>query len=243
MTGRLQGKTVFVIGGSSGFGLAIAEQAAAAGASLIIAGRDAAKAETVATALQANGASAKAYGVDATDIVALQSLFETVGQVDHLVSMVGGAMGGGFLTADPAVIRATIEGKFFANMMIARTAVPFLRDGGSITLTAGAGGRPDNASGAIIGNEALAGLVRGLGVELAPKLRANAVAPTWTPTPLWRDLAPTDVAATEARFHDLIPLGRVAEPAEVAEAYLFLMSCGFITGQTLAVDGGLTLVA
>lgn len=238
MSGKLTGKTVLIIGGSSGFGLEVAKKATAEGARLVIVGRDGAKAEGIAALLP----DARGFGLDATDEAAFRSFVEAQGPFDHVVSMVGGAMGGGFLAADAATIRATIEGKFFANMVIARTLAPALNAGGSLTLTAGSGGRPDNASGAIIGNEAIAALVRGLGVELAPKVRANAVAPTWTPTPLWRDMAAEDIAAIEARFSAQIPLGRVAEPAEVAEAYLFLMTCTFITGQTLAVDGGLTLV-
>lgn len=242
VTGGLAGKTVLIIGGSSGFGLEIAHLAAAQGARLLIVGRDGAKAEAVARELTQGGAAAAAFGLDATDAAGFQAFAERHGPFDHAVSMVGGAMGGGFLAADPATIRATIEGKFFANLTIARSLAPLLKDGGSITLTAGSGGRPDNASGAIIGNEAIAALVRGLGVELAPRARANAVAPTWTPTPLWRDMAQADVTAIEQRFAAQIPLGRVAHPAEVAQAYLFLMTCGFITGQTVAVDGGLTLV-
>ena len=136
---------------------------------------------------------------------ALRTLLDQLGTLDHVVSMVGGAMGGGFLKADLATIRSTVEEKFFANLQIARIVAPSLAKGGSLTLTAGSGGRPDTASGAIIGNEAIATLVRGLGVELAPHARANAVAPTWTPTPLWRDQAAADVAATRAHFSELIP--------------------------------------
>lgn len=238
----LAGKTVLVLGGSSGFGLEIARLAAGEGARLVVVGRDGAKAARVAQSLRDGGSSAEGHGLDATDPAALEALLVGLGRVDHAVSMIGGAMGGGFLGADLATIRATIDGKFLANLQIARVLAPYLAEDASLTLTAGAGGRPDNASGAFVGNEALSTLVRGLAVELAPRARANAVAPTWTPTPLWRDVAAADIAATAAHFAGQIPLGRTAQPVEVAQAYLFLMRCGFITGQTITVDGGLTLV-
>ncbi|WP_206612664.1 SDR family NAD(P)-dependent oxidoreductase [Paenirhodobacter populi] len=92
----LNGKTVLILGGSSGFGLEIARQAAAEGARLVIAGRDGAKAARVGAELGAH----LAEGLDATDPAALEALLTRTGPVDHAVSMIGGAMGGGFLSAD-----------------------------------------------------------------------------------------------------------------------------------------------
>ncbi|HZU63918.1 MAG TPA: SDR family oxidoreductase, partial [Novosphingobium sp.] len=216
--------------------------AGAKGARLVLVGRDGARAAEVAATLQASGLEALGHGLDARDGEALNALLDTLGPIDHAISMLGGAMGGGFLSADPAQIRSTIEGKLFDNLALARVLTPRLQEGGSLTVTGGSGGRPDNASGAYIGNIGIAALVRGLAVELAPGIRVNAVAPTWTPTGLWRDVARSDVEATAAQFAGLIPLGRVAQVEEVAMAYLFLMECTFITGQTLTVDGGLTLI-
>ncbi|WP_176084217.1 SDR family oxidoreductase [Martelella sp. HB161492] len=242
-TGFLSNKTVLILAGSSGFGFEIAQLAGAQGAKLIIVGRDEDKCEHAAARLQAGGSLAEGYALNATDSDALRGLLEAIGPVDHAVSMVGGAMGGGFLAADMATIRNAIEDKFFSNLQIARTLAPYLAETGSLTLTAGSGGRPDNASGAIVGNEGISTLVRGLAVELAPRARANAVAPTWTPTPLWRDVPAAEVEATRLRFAGQIPLARTGKPREVALAYLFLMQCGFITGQTIIVDGGLALIS
>lgn len=109
--------------------------------------------------------------------------------------------------------------------------------------TAGTGGRPQGASGAIVGNEAIGTMIRGLAAELAPRrVRVNAVAPPWTATPLWRDRPGEDVARTEAEMSAVIPLGRTATVAEVADAYLFLLTHRFVTGHTLPVDGGMHLV-
>lgn len=239
---RLAGTKVVIIGGSSGFGLEVARQAAQAGASLVLAGRDGQKAEAVAKDLAEQGIDAAGYGIDATKQEQLNAFLQSIGTFDHFMSTVGGAMGGGFLEAPAEEIRRAIEEKFYANLFIARAVAPHINKGGSMTFTAGSGGRPDNASGAIIGNEAISTLVRGLAVELAPNARVNAVAPTWTVTPLWRNLEQQQIEEIRAQFGGQIPLGRTAEIGEVAQAYVFLMTCGFITGQTITVDGGLTLV-
>ncbi|MBO1360103.1 SDR family oxidoreductase [Acetobacter sacchari] len=235
-------KALVVIGGTSGFGKALAEQAAALGASLVVTGRDVVKLTHVVDEFSARGFRVEGHVVDAANDDDLASFFESVPSFDHLVSMAGGFMGGGFLSADYETICRAIDEKLFANLRIARYAAMKVAAGGSMVFTAGSGGRPDNASGAIVGNDAIRLLVQGLAVELAPKARVNAVAPTWTETPLWRHMPPADVEATRERFSKTIPMGRTATIDEVVQVYLFLMQCGFITGQTVIVDGGLTLV-
>lgn len=73
---------------------------------------------------------------------------------------------------------------------------------------------------------------------MAPYYRVNAVAPTWTPTGLWNDLTPAALKETEKNVAANIPLKKVATTAEVASAYLYLMTNDFITGQIINVDGG-----
>ena len=238
-----KGKTVLIVGGTSGFGFGIASILARAGAHLIVTGRNQERLATARDKLRVMSPDVVGEIADAADEAGLRKVFERIGDFDHLVSMVGGSMGGGFLEAPLNTIRKAVEEKLFANLAIARLAAPRLKDGGSMVLTAGSGGRPHNASGAIIGNDGIRSLVQGLAVELAPRCRANAVAPTWTRTPLWRHLAEKDVDATEALFAKTIPLGRTATIEEVASAYVFLMENTFITGQTIAVDGGVTLVS
>lgn len=243
----LGGQRVLVAGGTSGFGLRVAQLAIENGAEVIVTGRDLQGRKDALTKLQARNASSpvavQCEYLDASDVVGLETFFENVGPFDHFVSTVGGAMGGGFIEAPLATIHQAVNEKFFANLQLARLAVSRLRDGGSMILTAGSGGRPHNASGAIVGNDAIRTLVQGLAVELAPRHRVNAVAPTWTRTPLWRNVDEAEVDAIEKRFSELIPLKRTATIDEVASTYLFLMSNGFINGQTIAVDGGVTLVS
>lgn len=234
-------KRIVVIGGSSGIGLRVAELAAGGGADIVIAGRDPGRLDAAVDGLRAHGTAVEGVRLDAHDPDQRESFFATLGPFDHLVSTIGAPMGGGFLSAPAAEIRRTIESKFFANLAIARLAAPLIRDGGSLTFTSGTGGRAQDAAGSYVGNLAIHALVEGLAVELAPRARVNAVAPTWTPTPLWKDVPEAELAATKARFASAIPLGRTATIDELADAYLFLIHNTFITGQQIAVDGGIML--
>jgi NAD(P)-dependent dehydrogenase (short-subunit alcohol dehydrogenase family) len=85
------------------------------------------------------------------------------------------------------------------------------------------------------------GLTRALAVELAP-LRVNIVSPGFVRTPLWRDMAEADREAMYAAAGAQLPVGRVGEAEDLAAAYIFLMSQGFATGQSIVVDGGGVLV-
>ncbi|WP_322007911.1 SDR family oxidoreductase [Paraburkholderia tropica] len=243
MTAQLKGRRVVIVGGTSGFGFEVARMARDAGAQVVITGRDAQRRDAALAALATPQNTVSALALDIADEAALADFFARIEPFDHLVSMAGGAMGGGFLEAPLETIRQAVEEKFYANLRLGRHAAPRLREGGSLVFTAGSGGRAHNASGAIVGNDAIRTLVEGLAVELAPRARVNAVAPTWTRTPLWRNLPASDVDAIEQRFTSLIPLGRTAKVEEVAAAYLFLIGNGFVTGQTIAVDGGVTLVS
>lgn len=234
---------VLILGGTSGFGLQVAHQAIAAGAEVTIVGRHAdrlMKAQQTIIAAQPESILETAQ-FNASDVKLLTAFFKTNERFDHVVSMLGGAMSGGFLANSVADIRAAIEAKFFDNLKIAQVASRDLNPGGSLTFTSGSGGSPATASGAIVGNQAINLMVQGLAVELAPDKRVNAVSPTWTPTGLWRKLTDDEIADQTNAFAANVPLKRVAKPAEVASAYLYLMQNQFVTGQVLAVDGGVDL--
>lgn len=238
---NLNQKKVIIIGGSSGIGFAVAQKASKQGAELHLIGRDSNKLQESSKILKDSGGNVTTYQLDATDPAAIEDFFIQVNGFDHLVSMVGGFMQGGFLTPPLETIREAVEMKFFANLLIARLAHLKVSGQGSLIFTAGSGGRPQDASGAIIGNQAIRTMVEGLAAELAPKVRVNGVAPTWTDTPLWRGFVRQDVEQTKAFMAGIIPLKRTATVEEVASAYIFLMENDFITGQTISVDGGISL--
>jgi NAD(P)-dependent dehydrogenase (short-subunit alcohol dehydrogenase family) len=233
----LTNRTVVVIGGSSGIGAQIAQQAADRGADVVITGRD----QDRLAAAAAHIGARRAIPFDAHDDDAVRTFFADLGPVDHLVSMVGDSMAGGFLTTTPATMRHVLDSKFWANWTIARHGAVSLTAGGSITFTAGTGGRPHEISASYVANLALGALVQGLAVELAPDVRANAVAPTFMDTAFWKDMPRAELQATKERFATRVPLSRLGNVQEVAAAYLHLMTNGFITGQVLAIDGGIML--
>lgn len=238
----LTDQNILIVGGTSGFGLTIAQQALEAGARVHIIGHTLAHVEQAKRQLTATETYLQGTAMDAQDQQQLRSFFEDRPAFDNVVSMLGGAMGGGFLANSVAAIRKTLEDKFFANLQLAQIASQHLNKQGSLIMTSGAGGHPYDASGAIVGNQAINTMVAGLAVELSPAYRVNAVAPTWTPTGLWRDLSPEQLAEQATAVSQGIPLKRVAAKAEVAAAYLYLMQNQFVTGQVLHVDGGVDLL-
>jgi NAD(P)-dependent dehydrogenase (short-subunit alcohol dehydrogenase family) len=233
----LTNHTVVVIGGSSGIGAQIAHQAASLGADVLITGRDHTR---LAATAQRIGARRTAP-LDAHHDDAVEAFFAELEPIDHLVSMVGDSMAGGFLTTTPTTMHHVLDSKFWANWTIARHAAPTLNTGGSITFTAGTGGRPHEISASYVANLALGALVEGLAVELAPDIRVNAIAPTFMDTAFWRDMPRSELQATKEQFVLRVPLSRLGTVQEVAAAYVHLMTNGFITGQVLAVDGGVML--
>lgn len=223
---------ILIIGGTSGFGASVANSSLKAGAHVHVIGHDPIRLHKFLMSHPGIAGSS----LDASDPDALQAYFSRHENYDHLISTLGGAMGGGFLDSELAMIRKTIEDKFFANLSLARSAAGHISQ--SMMFTSGSGGHPQDASGAIIGNQAINTMVRGLAVELAPDVRVNAVSPTWTQTGLWRGISQAELTKQAADFAQNVPLGRTATIEEVASGYLYLMENQFITGQVLAIDGG-----
>lgn len=236
---QLADHTVLVIGGTSGIGEAVARQAAAVGATVTVTGRDK---ERLASSASHPWISATVE-LDAHDDDEVEHFFADTETADHVVSLVGDSMAGGFLNTPPEVMRHVWQSKFWANWRIGQHAARCLRPGGSLIFTGGTGGRPHEISATYVSNLAIHALVEGLAVELAPEVRANAVAPTFlgTATRFWADLPVEEVRREEARFSAMVPLRRVATVTEVASAYVHLMVNTYITGQVVAVDGGVML--
>ncbi|MQY39763.1 3-alpha-hydroxycholanate dehydrogenase (NADP(+)) [Streptomyces sp. RB17] len=237
----LQGQRIVVVGGTSGIGLAVAEGAAREGAQLVVASR---RQESVDAALKLLGDGAEGHVLDATDEDAVRGFFARIGAFDHLVYTAGESLLLETL-AEASVGRARrfLDTRLWGAYTAVKYGAASIRPGGSVVLTTGtAGRRPlpgSSAASALCG--AMESLTRALAVELAP-LRVNAVSPGLVRTELWREV-PED--AREGLFRssaESLPVGRVGEPADVAEAYLYLMRGGYSSGSVVVVDGGGTLV-
>lgn len=234
-------KRVLIIGGGSGMGLALAELLLADGSQVTIAGRSS---ERLASA------AARRYGLatiqaDITREDQVKRLLAEVGELDHIVVTAADAVGAYAPVADfdlgPA--RAVLDTKVLGPWLVAKHAGPALAPGASITFTSGiAAYRPGpGASMIATANGALEALARSLALELAP-VRVNVVSPGWVDTPIWTTIAGTAKEARLAAMAERLPVGRVGQPSDIAEAFLALMRNGFITGTVLHVDGGHRLV-
>jgi NAD(P)-dependent dehydrogenase (short-subunit alcohol dehydrogenase family) len=240
---RFAGKTVVVLGGNSGIGLAAARAFQAEGAHVAITGRDEA---TLAQVAAASGMLAlrSDMGSVADSRAALARIARELGGIDvlHVNAGVGGFAAVAEVTEEfwDSVHRINLRGAFFA----VQAALPHLRDGGSIVITGSIGAlRP--LPGNVVYGAAKAGLrqvARILAAELLPRgIRVNVVSPGPTETEIFkRGASPEQIEAVRAALGGAVPMKRMGEPDEVARAVLFLASseASFINGADLCVDGG-----
>ena len=237
----LHNKRVVILGGSSGIGFAVAEQAASQGAQVVIASS---KAERVQNAIESLGGHTQGHSVDLSDERAVETLFGTLGDFDHLVFTAGDSLRLHDLAAtDLQQARRAFELRYWAALAAVKYGSKNIRKGGSIVLTTGvAGQRPHKGwvvAASVCGT--IEALTRALALELAP-IRVNAVSPGVVRTNLWQSMTVEEREHLYKSVGNSLPVGRVGEPDDVAEAYLFLMQEQFSTGQILVIDGGTVLV-
>ena len=235
----LSGRVVAVIGGSSGIGFEVARFAKARGAEVLIAGRSEDKLEAAARAL----GGVQAAVADIADEAAVSRVFDGQPRIDHVFVAAGGLTAGAVLTTDLRVFRRGVDERIWGALHVIRAAAPKMGAGASITLMSGV--RAERPAPGISMTTALVAAVEGLtlalALELAP-IRVNAVAPGWVDTPLVRGLLGDSTDSVLKSEAAKLPLRRVGEPRDIAEAVLFLMTNGYTTGEILHVDGGGRLI-
>ncbi len=235
----LRGQRVVVLGGSSGIGYAVAEAALADGAQVII---GSSKSTNVEAALAKLGPGASGAVTNMRDEAAVQAFFDHVGPFDHLAYTAGDwdrARAGPIAELDLAAAALGMEVRFWGALRAIKHALPHLSHKGSITLTDGVRthkpGKGMPLSSAFGG--AIEHLAKGLAVDLAP-VRVNSVCPGIVLTEVWNNVSEERLTKMTAG----LPLPQAGDPADVAQAYIYLMKGGYTTGQVLIVDGGLMLV-
>ena len=246
----LSGRCAVVTGGSRGIGRAIVVRLAEQGADVVFSyrGNATAAADTVA-AVEALGRKAIAHRGDVADPASAESLvkaaLEAFGKVDILVNNAG-------ITRDDLIMRMSVDawrevletnlfGAFYTTKAVTR---PMLKAKGgriiNITSVSGQAGQTGQANYSAA-KAGLIGLTKATARELASRgITANAVAPGFVLTELTRDLP----EPLQAQITAATPLGRFGTADEIANAVAFLASdeAAYITGQVLAVDGGLVMM-
>jgi len=237
----LQNKRVVVVGGSSGIGFAVAQQAASEGAKVVIASSSH---ERVQKAVESIGGQVQGQALDVSDERAVATFFSQLGTFDHLVFTAGDSLHlHDLASTDLQQARRAFELRYWAALAAVKYGSPHIREQGSIVLTTGiAGKRPQKGwviAASVCGT--IEALTRALAVELAP-IRVNSVSPGVVRTNLWQNISAPERERLYESVGNSLPVGRVGEASEIAQAYLFLMQQGFCTGQTVVVDGGTVLV-
>ena len=246
MTGELAGQVAVVTGGSRGIGLAVSRALATAGARVVLAARDGGRAGAAAAALPGDGHAGRAC--DVADTAACREVVTRTqaeqGPVSILVNNAGITRDGLLLRLRDEdwsqVVDTNLKGAF--NMIRAVARGMMKRREGSIVNVSSVIGLSGNAGQAnyAASKAGLHGLTKSVAKELASRgVRCNAVAPGFVRTDMTAGLGEAQVESLKTR----IPLGSLGEPGDVAGLVRFLAGpeARYITGQIIAVDGGMAM--
>jgi gluconate 5-dehydrogenase len=248
----LSGKTAFVPGGTGGLGEAIAWGLARSGAAVALAGHEQAKAGKLASAIARAGHKAVGFAFDATDVASIERVVTAaageLGGIDIMVNCIGIQIEERLTDvteqAFDRVYAANLKAAMFLAQAVAKRQIAAGRGGRQVHLLsvrAQLGLRDRGYSAYAATKGGLVMLVKQHALELAPHgITVNGVAPTFVYTEMIRHVM--DNPEFRAELERRIPLGRIADPKDIVGPVLFFASpaAGFVTGQILYVDGGIT---
>ena len=244
MSNTLQNKTAVVTGGGTGIGLAIAKRFAAEGAYVFISGR---RQNVLDAAVAEIGDNVEAVRVDSSRLADIQALYGTVRERTGSVDVVVANSGGGVPAALGEITEAQVDQTFATNVngviFTVQEALPLLGEKASIILIGSTTSTRVGPAMSVYAasKAAVRNLARSWAVDLSGRsVRVNVLSPGPTRTPGLLGSAPGHEDELLAALAAQTPLGRVAEPAEIAAAALFLASddASFVNGIEFFVDGG-----
>jgi NAD(P)-dependent dehydrogenase (short-subunit alcohol dehydrogenase family) len=238
---ELLGQTVVVIGGSAGIGLETARRARAAGAKVILTGRNPEPLQRAASELEALSTAA----FDATDAASLERFFRDLPTpIDHVMVTAGRPYYGRLVDMDFAQVPRAFDGHLVMALQVARNAIGKVRPGGTLLFMGGTGGRRPHTGLAITAavTAALPALTANLALELAP-IRVNLIAAGFVDTPLSASLLGDELENRRNQLRATLPIRRVVGPEDVAALAVHIMTNTALTGATYDVDGGQQFVA
>jgi NAD(P)-dependent dehydrogenase (short-subunit alcohol dehydrogenase family) len=248
----LAGRGIVITGAASGIGRATSLLAAGHGARLLLADRDEQPLQALADELAQAGAEVEVLALElatkeATDRL-LTAASNALGRVDGAVCAAGINRVATALEISPEqwdeVISNNLSGTFFTMQALARTMSEGDTGGSLVVLSSGAATSGFPGLGSYAASKAgLIALVKCFALDLAPKVRINAIAPGPTDTPMMRSHLSEEEIQGMAKA--MIPFGRPGEAEEIATVARFLLSdeSSYITGQTLHVNGGMFLAS
>lgn len=250
---RFEGRAAIVTGGGGGIGRAIALRLAREGAHLAVADIRNKAARDVAEEIRAEGGAAEPVEVDVTSAASANAMVDAAinafQQVDVLVSNAGWDKAMPFMQTDEDFWDRIIAVNYRGHLACTRAVLPHMieRGGGSIVTIASDAGRV-GSTGETVYAGAKGGVIaftKSLAREMARhRIRVNCVAPGLVDTPLLGDITAGNPKLVDAILHS-IPMRRFGAADEIAAAVAFLASdtdAAYITGQTLSVNGGLTMM-
>ncbi len=243
---KLEGKVAIITGGDSGIGLATARRFAAEGASVYITGR---RQQALDTAVREIGQQATGIQGDVSQLADLDRLYTQVRQRHARIDVLFANAGVGEHAALGEITEAHYDNTFNVNvkgmLFTVQKALPLLKDGASIILTASivASKGWEALSVYSATKAAIRSFARTWTVDLqSRRIRVNAISPGTIDTPGMRGLELSE--QNLARLAAAIPLGRLGDPDDIAKAVVFLASddSSFITGTELFIDGGIAQI-